>query len=444
MHFLFPAYIAMGGRMAKLTFKKTELDKLPFCLSGQKIYWDTATAGLGIVVGKRAKTFIYQMDVKDPSRSKGYRTVKKTLGRYGLDLTIEQARDAIKGYVDSDGAMVMGKRLEIKQGPAQSKGKNVTLREMMSMYFTEKNRKDGKARKESTVTGYTTRIKRQYAAWLNLTLADIAKLSPDIIIDNYKRIEANSGPMEARNSSVMLGAILQYACTKYPAALPYNPIRVLSRTDGLMQQVQPRKECLLYDANNKRNDFHTFYDGLKKFPDVAQDCYLFILYTGMRSMEGAGLRWEHVDMDSAEMLIPDTKNREALHVPLSRQAVKILKRRKEQVEEGVPWVFPAIRGNICKLGHIRIQAARLKEETGLDITIHALRRTFITVGRKLKRFEDTDRLTNHIDSSVSGRHYDETDINDLRETAQMIGNEIERRLTEQSAKVIQFPGAQAA
>ncbi len=70
-------------------------------------------------------------------------------------------------------------------------------------------------------------------------------------------------------------------------------------------------------------------------------------------------------------------------------------------------------------------AAQLKTKTGLKITV-GLRRSFITIGRKLKIFEDTDLLTNHIDSSVTGKHYDGTDIEDLREPLQKIADKIER------------------
>ena len=73
-----------------------------------------------------------------------------------------------------------------------------------------------------------------------------------------------------------------------------------------------------------------------------------------------------------------------------------------------------------------------------------MRRTFITVGRKLKCHEDSDALTNHIDNTVSGRHYDETDVEDLRETAQMIGNEIERLMLAETAKVIDISAGRKA
>ena len=75
------------------------------------------------------------------------------------------------------------------------------------------------------------------------------------------------------------------------------------------------------------------------------------------------------------------------------------------------------------------------------MTVHGLRRTFITVVRKLKRYEDTDRLTNHVDGSMAGKHYDQTSVEDLRETCQMIGNEIERRMLAETAKIIDISTA---
>jgi integrase len=89
-------------------------------------------------------------------------------------------------------------------------------------------------------------------------------------------------------------------------------------------------------------------------------------------------------------------------------------------------------------------AAELKAKTGLDITIHGLRRSFITTARRLKIFEDADRLTNHVDASISGKHYDGTGVDDLRQPLQVIVNEIERLMVEGvGAKVIQLLTTQA-
>lgn len=122
-------------------------------------------------------------------------------------------------------------------------------------------------------------------------------------------------------------------------------------------------------------------------------------------------------------------NRRPLHAPLCRQSLEILERRLAQREEGCPWVFPAVktfRYSTNKSGHVRLMSAALRLNTGLQITVHGLRRTFITTARRLKIFEDADRLTNHVDSTVSGRHYDGTDVEDLRKPLQTIASELER------------------
>lgn len=241
--------------------------------------------------------------------------------------------------------------------------------------------------------------------------------------------------MEARNAVDMLKVVISYGCLKHPAVLPFNPLRTLTHKGAnILPPIKARTECLVGD------DFQAFYQGIQQFNEVTRDGYLFTLYTGMRYMEAA-LRWEHVDLSKKAIRIPDTKNRQPLHVPLSRQSLVILERRKAQAVDGSPFVFPAQRLDRNKTGHVRLLDEVLRFRTGLKITVHELRRTFITTGRKLKLFENVDRLSNHLDSSVSGRHYDQTDVDDLRQPLQVIYNEIERLMTEgTTAKVVKLNG----
>lgn len=410
--------------MPKLHLTKRNIDsKTPFTTSGQVDYWDTSLKGFALRVGQSTKTFFVQADVKDATKKKGYRTVKKVIGRYG-EVTPEQAREQAKGYIDEEGKHVPGALVTIKQSEPEKPGTRVTLHEMLKMYFKEKRRRsDGKAHKKKTVEDYTRIIERHFQSWLPLPLPEIAKLTPDTVINRYKQIESDSGPYAARNAFTMLSAVASYATVKYPATIPLNPFRTL-RGNGLMAKIIEREECL------REEDFKTFYNGIQGFNPVTRDCYLFCLYQGMRSTEASGLRWEHVDFKNKDIRVPDTKNRQTLHVPLSRQTLNILERRKAANLEESPWVFPAQRKDLNKTGHTRMVSADLRARTGLHITVHALRRTFITTGRKLKFFEDTDRLTNHIDGSVSGKHYDQTGVNDLRESLQKIDNKIEQLMLE--------------
>ncbi|KAB0669293.1 tyrosine-type recombinase/integrase [Oryzomonas sagensis] len=431
--------------MPKITFTKKKIDSIKFTDGGQALYWDTETPGFGLVVGTKTKTFRLQIDVKDPSKKGGYRTIKKTLGRYGAEITLEQAKNMVKGYVDQEGNAVLGERIKIKLGDTSSNaGADVTLQELMKSYFRETKRRDGKERRESSAKQYQDLIERHYAGWMPLSLKEVNSLAPDVVMDKFQQVSV-AGAMAARNSAVMLSAVLNYGLAKYPATLKSNPMAVLtSRHVNVMEKIKARHECLIFDAEKKRNDFSVFFKALQKLTEIRRDLLLFTLYTGMRHNESATLQWENIDLEHRELLIKDTKNRENLHIPLNRQAMTILERRKAQMPEGCKWVFPAIISS-NKSGHASMRSDHLKRTTGLDLTIHALRRTFITIGRKLKRYEDTDLLTNHIDGSVTGQHYDETDIEDLRETTQMIGNEIERRMLDVvGAKVIQLNTAQAA
>jgi len=420
--------------MPKRALTKRNIDKIPFTEKGQVDYWDTSLKGFALRVGQSTKTFFVQADVKDSTRKKGYRTVKRIIGRYG-ELTPEQARERARGHIDEEGKHVPGALLALKQTEPEKPGNTVTLQEILGMYFREKRRKsDGLPHKQKTVDDYTNIIDRHFPSWLPLALPEIAKFTPDIVIERYKQIEADSGPYAARNAFVMLSAVVAYATVKYPASISLNPFKTL-RGNGLMAKVKERDECL-HGA-----DFKAFYDGIQGFNPVTRDCYLFCLYQGMRSTEASGLRWEHVDLEKKEIRIPDTKNRQTLNVPLSRQTLEILERRKAADLEESNWVFPSQRKDLNKTGHTRMVSADLRARTGLPITVHALRRTFITTGRKLKLFEDTDKLTNHIDSTVSGRHYDQTGVDDLRRSLQIIDNEIERLMLEGvGAKVINLTG----
>lgn len=426
----------IGGETMKqqIPLTKRNIDRLPFTESGQVIYWDTDLPGFGLLVGKRSKTFLVQVDVKDPTRTKGFRTVKKTLGRYG-DLTPEQARKLVNGHHDEQGGFVAGKRLELKSGwTATDNGSNITLRDMLRYYFQEKKRRDGKPFKASTADGYTRIIERHFESWLSLTLPEIARLTPEMAIERYRQMEGKHGAYGTRNAFVMLTAIINYAIIRHPGAISANPFNVL-RLGQHMKKIEARTDKL------EGNDFKEFYEGIQKFNEITRDAYLFCLFQGLRSEEAAGLKWEHVNLEKKELFIPDTKNRRPLHAPLCQQSLTILKRRKEQNPQESPFVFPSLPRPQClnKTGHVRLMAAELKAKTGLDITVHGLRRTFITTARRLKIFEDADRLTNHVDASVSGRHYDGTGVDDLRQSLKRIADEIERLMIESvGAKVINF------
>lgn len=103
----------------------------------------------------------------------------------------------------------------------------------------------------------------------------------------------------------------------------------------------------------------------------------FALATAMRRGEIAALRWEYVDLKRRVVFLPTSKNEEARSVPLSPDAIKVLKELKPK--EAGP-VFE-VRANTLTQNMIEAcQRAGIE-----DMTFHDLRHEAIS-----RFFEDTD------------------------------------------------------
>jgi len=179
--------------MPKLKFTKTALDKIPFPASGQVDYFDTETAGLGLRVGVRSKTFFVKTEVRDSSKESGFRAVRKSLGRFG-EITLEQARRELQGYYDKEAGFVPGKRLLLKNGDVSGDGTRTTLDRMIDTYFDEKRNRDGLPLKPSTVLNYTHILRYHFESWFPLSLTEILKsLTPEVVIERYKMAEREHG-----------------------------------------------------------------------------------------------------------------------------------------------------------------------------------------------------------------------------------------------------------
>ncbi|MGL6211973.1 MAG: hypothetical protein ACRC14_19275, partial [Paracoccaceae bacterium] len=129
--------------------------------------------------------------------------------------------------------------------------------------------------------------------------------------------------------------------------------------------------------------------------------------------------------------LPDPKNKNPVWLPLSSQAVAVIKARKaadDKAETKSKFVFPSR----SVLGHIRDTRAPLERFSvaiGMDrLSAHDLRRTFVTLGVKACRLDiaKLELLTNHVPQGVTARHYLETsDLRDYHREVQAIGDYIE-------------------
>jgi integrase len=106
---------------------------------------------------------------------------------------------------------------------------------------------------------------------------------------------------------------------------------------------------------------------------------LLVLFTGLRRGEAAALTWNEIDFKNRIIRLPDTRTKAGrkLDLPMSDYIHDLLVARRAPGKQG-PWVFPAD----SKSGHVaepRFALDRVAEASGVRISTHDLRRTYITV-----------------------------------------------------------------
>ncbi len=108
--------------------------------------------------------------------------------------------------------------------------------------------------------------------------------------------------------------------------------------------------------------------------DTVRDYIYVSLFTGARKSNVLAMRWEDINFERREWLIPETKNGEPLRVHLVEKVLDILERRREAYGEQ-EWVF---KGS-GKTGHLVEPQAGwkriLRRANIKDLRLHDLRRT---------------------------------------------------------------------
>lgn len=406
--------------MPKLLLTKRNIDSkkhIPQVEGSRRVdYFDTEVKGLVLKVGKESKVFYAQADVKDPATGK-FKTSIEKIGIYG-EVTPEEART---------------KAPEIIRRLREGRQKEEDIPKLKAIY--ERYLIDKRLAKSTEIV-YRGYVPRLFESWLELPLNQIERaLAPEIVIDRFRHVLDTAGPGAANNSFKCLQAIINYAELLYPQYISRNPIKVISRAE-MWQKIGSREDSL------EPAQFKLFADALTTATPSHRDCYLLALYHGLRPSEAYGLKWLDVDFNKGIITIRHTTEttKRSYTVPMSRQSKAILANRNESPGRDAEYVFPA-QGMRNSHQHLIIRSDDLKRRTGLDLTVHGLRRSFISTGERLRlRREDINMLTGHTDHTVTGKHYAKVTPGDLRPVIQAIADTIELYLKESTSNVIQFPG----
>lgn len=390
---------------AKITKSVVDTLPLPQDVRKPQFYRDEALKGFGVkVTSQGRKSFIVEKRIKGKVK-------RITLGTFG-ELTVEQARKLAQGLL---GDIASGKDpIAEKRTNAL---KSVSLEEAFEDYF--RTRKD---LKPGTLKDYQKALTTYLSTWKNKAIVEITK---DMVEAKHAQIGKRS-PARANGTMRVLRAVFNHAIAKFEDGnghpiLTFNPVNRLSENRAWFPD--KRKQTLI-----KAHELKPWYDAtLLLNREVTRDYLHFLLFTGLRRSEAAGLTWDRVDFNERTFTIDNTKNSDPHTLPFSDFIQTLLERRHASTESHYVFPSPITDG---PLKEPRTAIDRVTELSGVSFTCHDLRRTFITIAESLDiPAYALKRLMNHRDVNDVTAGYIIKNVERLRLPMQKISDFI-REATE--------------
>jgi integrase len=382
----------------KVRLTKSRVDGALCPETGQLFIRDTDLKGFGLRLTPGSKAFIVEKRVDKNVR-------RMTLGKYP-EITVEQARKEahkILGQIATGGNPIAEK--------AQHELEATTLEQTFQDFLAAR-----KNLKPKTIYDYGRLMEVAFGDWKDRALV---KISKDMVAKRHSRIGEQRGEAYANLAMRFLRGLFNFAIAQYEGPdgvplIPENPVSRLTQTrawyrvDRRQTVIKPHQLAAWYQAVDASR-----HDARSRQAGTIADYLLFLMFTGMRREEGARLTWNRVDLKQKTLLIQDTKNREPLTLPLSDFLVGLLTtRRAESVSE---YVFPS-EGARGYLQEPRKQMHHIMVASGVEFTLHDLRRTFITLAESLDiSAYALKRLVNHKMSGDVTAGYIVADVERLRE-----------------------------
>jgi integrase len=436
--------------MPKIT--KSFVDKVQSPASGYDVHWDDSVKGYGLRVSSQGKRVFIAM-----GRVQG-RAIQFTIGPFGV-LTEDAARKKAQKVLQD-----MREGIDPRDSKRADEAMKVTLQQVCDAYVE----RPGKL-KESSKAEMKRHVEKVFAAWkgkpiVSITEDDVRKRHREMV---EKGLDGKRGaPASANASMVTLRILINFAARQYRRAdgsplVQRNPVDVLkdhwaplgSRTE---RYVDRRKIGEVWNALQAARENPKNRDAL-----AGIDLTIMALLTGARRDELACLEWSRVNIDDHDPSncwwhIDDRKRGDPIWLPLSSQAVALLKARRkvvdEEREEGKPvseYVFPSW----SKTGHIRDARAPMEtisEIVGKHLSLHDLRRSFTNYAMReclIEKFR-TDLLTGHkpAQEDITARNYlDLARLDWLQPEVQKVADWIEQQASIAASKnVVPLRAAGAA
>lgn len=306
--------------------------------------------------GAKLWRFRYRLDGK---------TNMVSLGRYP-SVSLARARRLRDEY-----------RAKLDQGidPAQAKKKEKLQRQILNATTFEAIASEWIERHlSSKAPGHREKVVRRLErdVFPYLGPRPIADITAPEILQVVRRIEKRGVLETAHRALQNIGQVIRYAIATGRATFDPTP-----SLRGALPPVKSRHMAAPTDSPSKVGEFLRMMEAFKGGPVVAAALRL-LPYLFVRPGELRTMRWEDVDLQAAEWRFITSKTKTEHIVPLSRQALTIL-RDLYPLTGHLPggWVFPGGRSPLKPLSEAAINAAyrRLGIDTQNELTGHGWRAT---------------------------------------------------------------------
>lgn len=364
----------------RLPLTDKNLIGLPFAPSGQYRARDTDLGGFFVLIGKGAKSFMIQADLRADGRRRSIRMKVADVGELSARDARAKAKILLGRIADGDDPRPPR---QTPQAPAGAGNEVPTLREAWVRFRV--SHLERKGRSSATLRIYKDHMERLFADWLDWPLSDIGD-APRLLTDRHDAISAGNGPAIANGAMRSFRAVYNHArktCRALPAenpahAVDWNPEHRRDTAMGV-------------------TDLPAWFEQLVAIPNpVRREFQLLTILSGSRPEALKSVQVTDLDLRERVMHIRNPKGgaAKAFDIPLSRAMMESIFRLRRigpviYPASGRVWLFPSDSPS----GHLEEHKEKraLLRHWGND-----LRQTYRTLGQAAEISDvDMHLLMNH-------------------------------------------------
>jgi integrase len=300
-------------------------------------FWDTKVPGFGVTIGKRRVAFVVQRRVNGDQRT-------IVLGHWGPPKVRAVSPDLMSVARAREAALLTLADMRRGQAPDEKRRNQSgpTLNDAFELHLA-RMRAD-KSSEASTDTIERERD-RYLKDWLERPLRSIERAE---CRELHEEITRDHGPYIANRVLRHVRAAWNSALKEHD--LPANPTVAVhwNKEERRQEPIAWAKLPSWRDTVMKLEPIIVDGERVGARPGMRGDYQLFMLFTGLRRMDAATVRWEHLDLENGLIHRPNPKGgkERAFTIPLSSECVKVLERRETENRNAFAdgdrgWVFPS-------------------------------------------------------------------------------------------------------